>query len=125
MDIVEAYKAEYGRDSRRRLRRPCGTPSATRTIEVIADGSDCLARLWQGAWQAGGGDKTIDTLDAIAQDALAGIYGAKTFLQSETLATIAPVLATGNGGADGSALRGGKRMSSASSTGDRGKRKKA
>ena len=73
---------------------------------MIANGSDCLARMWQGAWQAGAGEGAITALDEIAQETLSAIYEPKTFLQSETLATIAPVLATGNGGADGSVPHG-------------------
>lgn len=105
MDIVEAYKAQEGQQPKA-IAQALWDAFGDRTIDVIADGSDCLARLWQGAWQAGGGDHKIATLDEIAQDTLVGIYGARTFLQSETLATIAPVLATGNGGADGTVLHG-------------------
>jgi hypothetical protein len=101
MDIVEAYKAEES-EQPKAVAESLWNTFGDRTIEVIAGGSDCLARMWQGAWQAGRGEGTITALDEIAQDTLAAIYASKTFLQSETLATIAPVLATGNGGADGS-----------------------
>ena len=42
-------------------------------------------------------------LGAIPEETLAAIYQPFGFLQSETLDSIEPVLATGNGGADGSA----------------------
>jgi len=102
MDIVEAYKAESDA-SPKAAADVLWTAFGDRTIEAIADGSDCLARLWQGAWAAGDGANKIAALGAIPPHTLAGIYAQKTFLQSETLATIQRVLDTGNGGADGSA----------------------
>lgn len=118
MDIVEAYKAEED-EQPKAIADALWKSFGTKTIEVIADGSDCLARLWQGAWAAGDGDATINALDKIDPTQLATIYGAKTFLQSETLATIAPVLATGNGGADGSVTHGRPHASTAVSRGRR------
>src|SRR6185312_2933836 len=65
MDIVEKFKACEGE-------KP----------NVIAAGSDCLARLWRGAWAAGGGDKKIKALGAIPEKTLAAIYEPFSFLQS-------------------------------------------
>jgi hypothetical protein len=118
MDIVEAYKAEG--DAKPKAKADAlWAKFGGRTIEVMADGCDCLARLWQGAWQKGGGDSSIANLGKINPDTLVGIYGPRTFLQSETLKTIEPVLKTGNGGADGSVPHG---LLHASGSGARGRR---
>jgi hypothetical protein len=101
MDIVEAYVGEHGQTPKSAA-DGLWTRFGSDTAEVIAAGSDCLARLWQGAWAAGQGDAKIANLGAIAPDTLAAIYQPFVFLQSETLDTISPVLETGNGGADGS-----------------------
>ncbi len=83
MDIVEAYKAEE-RAQPKAVAQALWGAFGSRTIEVIANGSDCLARMWQGAWQAGAGEGAITALDEIAQETLSAIYEPKTFLQSET-----------------------------------------
>ena len=105
MDIVEAFKAEEGQQPKA-IANALWDAFGDRTIDVIADGSDCLARLWQAAWKQGDGDRTIGSVDQVARDVLSAIYEPKTFLQSETLSSIAPVLATGNGGADGTVPHG-------------------
>ncbi|MET4804006.1 hypothetical protein ABIA96_006610 [Bradyrhizobium sp. LB11.1] len=101
MDIVELYKANEG-ETPKPMAQILWDEFGKDTEAVIAAGSDCLARLWQGAWNAGGGDRTIKALGKIPEDTLAAIYQPFSFLQSETLNSIKPVLDTGNGGADGS-----------------------
>ena len=66
----------------------------------------------QGAWVMGGGDQKITYLGAVEPTTLAEIYQAFDFPRSESLDTIAPVPATGNGGADGS-VRPGRTLSGA------------
>jgi hypothetical protein len=102
MDIVEKFEASRG-EKPKDIAQALWDEFGDDTIDVIAAGSDCLARLWRGAWTAGGGDKRIKSLGAIPEETLAAIYQPFGFLQSETLDSIEPVLATGNGGADGSA----------------------
>jgi hypothetical protein len=77
-DIAQALSDEFGED----------------TIDAIAAGSDCLVRLWRGAWNAGGGDKKIKYLGAIPPETLAALYEPSNFLQSQILDSIEPVLAT-------------------------------
>jgi hypothetical protein len=102
MDIVEKFEASRG-EKPKDIAQALWDEFGDDTIDVIAAGSDCLARVWRGAWTAGGGDKRIKSLGAIPEETLAAIYQPFGFLQSETLDSIEPVLATGNGGADGSA----------------------
>src|SRR4029077_19388247 len=100
MDIIDAYvAAQEGKP--KEIAETLWSSFGDDTIKVIAAASHCLARLWQGAWSAGGGDQKITELGAVDQDRLATIYQAFDFLRSETLDTTAPVLATGNGAADG------------------------
>ena len=63
------------------------------TIGVIADGSLCLAMLWDAAWEAGGGDTTIDAGDlaTIDEDVLSKLYQNPDFLPSHTIDTIGPL----------------------------------
>jgi hypothetical protein len=105
MDIVEAFVAA-GDAKPKAKAEALWSRFGNDTIKVIAAGSDCLARLWRGAWNAGGGEQKVADLGAVPTPTLAGIYQPADFLQSETLDTIAPVLATGNGGADGSVPHG-------------------
>jgi hypothetical protein len=111
IDIVEVYVA--GGDGKpKEIADALWSRFGADTIKVIAAGSDCLARLWQGAWAAGNGGKKITDLGAIDAATLAEIYQPFDFLQSKSLDTIAPVLATGNGGADG-AVRHARTLSGA------------
>jgi hypothetical protein len=121
MDIVEAFAAEAGQKPRD-ISDALWEKFGDLTAQVIADGSDCLARLWQGAWTAGNGDKTIKDLTAIDQDTLAAIYQDYGFLHSETLDTIQAVLDTGTGGADGSAAPARARSRSAQGRGQPSRR---
>lgn len=65
------------------------------TINVMADGCICLAKLWESAWIEGDGDNTIDSLAAIDETVLEQLYQNRNFLPSHTLNTIEPLL-TGN-----------------------------
>jgi hypothetical protein len=97
MDIVNAYAKvmdEQPKPAAEALWKKFGTPTA----KAMASGSDCLARLWQGAWKAGKGDAQVTHLGEIPTDRLAAIYQRADFLRSCTLDTIGPVLETGTGG---------------------------
>jgi hypothetical protein len=117
MDIVEAFKKEEN-GKPKEVAQALWDKFGDDTIVVIAAGSDCLARLWRGAWNAGNGAQKVKSLDAIKPSVMAGIYQPFDFLQSETLNSITPVLATGNGGADGS-VKTGKHKSSKAPRGKR------
>ena len=98
-DIVDQFVAVQGQ-----------TPSAIAdalwekfgadTIQVIADGSLCLAMLWDAAWEAGGGDRTIGAgdLGAIDEGVLSKLYQNPDFLPSHTIDTIGPLLSAGGVG---------------------------
>jgi hypothetical protein len=62
---------------------------------VIADGALTLALLWESAWFEGRGDRTIDDLNAVDENDLAGIYIKKDFLRSCNIDTIERELAEG------------------------------
>lgn len=104
MDIVNAFHAQE--DSKpKEIADELWAKFGDDTIDVIAAGSDCLARAWRGAWTAGGGDRTITSLGGIKPEKLAAIYQPFDFLRSETLDTIAAILATGTGGASGTTAK--------------------
>ena len=62
------------------------------TIKVMADGCVCLARLWDSAWEEGGGDRTIRDFDPINETRLEQLYQNPDFLPSYTIDTIGPLL---------------------------------
>jgi hypothetical protein len=101
MDIVNAYGGAHGLKPKAMADKLWGDFGED-TVNIMADGADCLARLWQGALKASGVTLQPKDLAEIDEADLAKIYQDPTFLQSESLDTIAAVLATGNGGADGS-----------------------
>ena len=49
------------------------------TIKVMADGCVCLARLWDSAWEEGGGDSTIRDFDPINETRLEQLYQIPTY----------------------------------------------
>jgi hypothetical protein len=107
IDIVNAYAAEVATGKKPKpVADALWVKFGDDTAKVIAAGSDCLNRLWQGAWAAGKGDQNVTKLSAIKPQTLAALYQPFEFLQSETLNTIKPVLDTDNGGADGSVPHG-------------------
>ena len=59
-----------------------------KTIDVITDGCQFLALLWDSAWAEGGGNHTITKLEAVDTDTLVNLYMDKSFLPSKTLDTI-------------------------------------
>jgi len=63
-----------------------------RTIQAMADGCICLARLWDSAWKEGTGDSSINSLSAISEAKLEKLYQNPDFLPSHTLDTIGPLL---------------------------------
>jgi hypothetical protein len=65
------------------------------TIDVMADGCLCLARLWDSAWKEGNGDLAINSLAEIDETVLEHLYQNRNFLPSHTLDTIAPLLKGG------------------------------
>lgn len=105
MDIVNTYakvmdqKPKPAADA---LWDEFGSP----TIQAMASGADCLARLWQGAWKVGRGDAQISDLGEVPAENLATIYQQFDFLHSYTLDTIEPVLETGTGGEGGPVANG-------------------
>lgn len=105
MDIVNAYGGGQGlkpKEMADKLWKAFGDD----TIDIMSDGADCLARLWQGAIAAAGVTLQAGDVAAIDEKTLAEIYQDPAFLPSESLNTIAPVLAGGTGGAGGSAPDG-------------------
>ena len=124
MDIVELFKKKED-EAPKAIAQALWDEFGDDTIDVIAAGSDCLARMWRGAWNAGNGAQKVKSLDAIKPSVLAGIYEPFEFLQSETLNSIAPVLATGNGGADGSVKAGKRKGASKTPRGKRAPGKRA
>jgi hypothetical protein len=106
-DIVAAYlevKAQKPREISDALWDQFGQD----TIAVIADGCRYLAHIWNSAWEAGGGDRTIKDLDAIDEQTLLDLYSDRTFLPSHTLDEIGPLLDGTGGGDDGAAGRAGR-----------------
>ena len=99
MAVVDAYAGQEGQPPKAKAEALWNAFGAD-TITVMAGGAACLARLWEGAWKAGGGDAAIDDLTAIPEADLAAIYQPSSFLVSKTLDTIQPILATGTGGAE-------------------------
>lgn len=64
-----------------------------RTIDVMADGGRTLAAIWQGAWDAGGGDAIANTkLGPADTGALSELYEDTKFVESLVLDDIGPVL---------------------------------
>jgi hypothetical protein len=62
------------------------------TIECMARGSRYLAKIWQGAWTAGNGNKKIGAGSARAEDDIMALYNEKTFLPSVPLDKYASIL---------------------------------
>ena len=95
-DIVDEFVANQGQTPSA-IADACWEKFGDDTIGVIADGSLCLATLWDAAWAAGGGDSTIgtDDLASIEQGVLSQLYQNPSFLPSHTIDTIGPILAAG------------------------------
>jgi hypothetical protein len=70
------------------------------TVEVIAGGVRTLRAIWQGAWNAGGGDNqvAVASMGAADHQDLIPLYLCKTWMPSMSLATIGQVLTGGTSG---------------------------
>jgi hypothetical protein len=91
MDIVNAYiplEDDKPKDVAASLWKKFGKD----TMDVMADGAQCLVQVWESAWAEGGGDKNITKLGAISESTLETIYQNAEFMPSCTLDTIASVL---------------------------------
>lgn len=66
------------------------------TIEIMRDGSQFLALIWQTAWDAGNGDR-IGPARQLSQDDMIALYTNESFLPSHTIDTIGPILEGGSG----------------------------
>jgi hypothetical protein len=91
MDIVNAFvpiMGEKPKDQSEALWKKFGGA----TMDVMADGCQCLVQIWESAWKEGGGDNTITDLGEIAEQQLETLYQNKDFMPSHTLDTIGTVL---------------------------------
>jgi len=80
------------------------------TVDLIADGSRCLALLWDSAWRAGGGKITV--LGSVDKDALKTRYNDPKWAPSLKLADISSELdgsGPGSGNSSGSKKRTGNK----------------
>lgn len=91
-DLVDTY-IEAGGTKRVAVYDALWDAYGKKTIATMADGARVLARLWEGAWTAGGGNQIAATkIKAISEQALARRYRKPDFLPSLDLDHIAPKL---------------------------------
>jgi hypothetical protein len=93
MEIVNAYVAVQDNkpnDVAASLWKSFGA----KTMDVMADGCQCLVQIWESAWAEGRGDTNITKLDEVSESALEAIYQKPDFMPSHTLDTVSTVLAS-------------------------------
>jgi hypothetical protein len=88
-DIVNAYdEALRNNEAKSDILSMLWDTFGEKTVVVMADGCQLLARLWESAWKEGKGDSKLTDLKASTQKKLTSLYDRKTFLTSYRLPDI-------------------------------------
>jgi hypothetical protein len=90
MSIVTAYLR--GKDGEKSRTKAFWAKFGQGTIDVMQGGVHLLAILWESAWVAGGGEKTVSDQGALTQDRAKEIYQSRAFLPSFYIDKIGGVL---------------------------------
>jgi hypothetical protein len=84
-DVIASFNRHKGNQQTKMMWLDLGEP----TLQLMAEGANTLARIWQSAWTEGGGDKLnhIDhaKLKPISKPALKKLYENKSFAESSWL----------------------------------------
>lgn len=115
LDIVNKYVELQGQQLKpRQIADALWDEFGKSTVEVMRDGSNYLAHLWQSAWDTGKKSSKIGAAKTLEQQDMIDLYTDPKFLPSHTLDTIEPLL---SGHAFSNGAPGGKSRVRAASNG--------